>query len=168
MRITIKLLQDSGLDIYKVIDILIAIANIAVIVYIFTKDNRRYKKEYEATVKQYWIRKVILEENYDKIMKFYDDNLKILKKSDKSAKKRIDMLSRINYEFYTGVCNIIEIIDSELEKKIRISTEDLRDELTIAITSGETSEAINKIHESKREVIAHIYCMDKGNSPYVK
>ncbi|WP_053984980.1 hypothetical protein [Niameybacter massiliensis] len=170
MSITIELLQETGLDVYTILDLIIAFLNICVIVYIFTNDKVRYKKEYEATVRQYWMRKLLLEENYDKILHFYDENIKVLKnagKSKKAIRKQIDRLSTLNYEFYTGVCKMIEIIDPELEKKIRINTENLRDELTEAIVDGSSSEAINKIYESKNEVITYIYHKDIGNSPYM-
>lgn len=171
----------------NIAQVIIAVINIIMILYIFCSDRGRYKREYESSKETHWFHNIVMDQNLLKITKFYDNYLDITLDNSIPIKEKLNKLGSLGLDFEQNVLTFISIVNKPLNEFITNNIEEIEDlvsdniqkmaSIAINNTVGEESywnestlklECSNKIQKAKKDTIHKIYTIDLDLSPYNK
>ena len=179
----------------NIIQVIIAGINLLMILYFFGSDRKRYKKEYESSIKKHWYHNIVMDQNLLKITEFYDNYSKIVLDSNSSLAERFDKLGLLGLDFERNVLTLISVVDKSLNEFIANNNEEMEDFISerlqkieeIRNNNVENTEEIsatsegsfispatlelectNKIQKVKKAIVHKIYMTDLELSPYTK
>lgn len=139
-------------------DIIIALANVVLIIYIFLHNNKKNNSEQEKNRKQHLLKTLILDYNMPKFYSFYQElqheaNALLGSHLTDEDKKNINENLKVKaMEFRQNFIDLFFAIDKNLYQKILSKIDELIDSLTDTIFD----EGINLTYKSKyEEVVTH-------------
>jgi hypothetical protein len=166
-------------DVSDMSQIVIAVANLFLVVYIFIytrqkdqDDILRNLKLQEQNTNLQWFKELIIQPHFPAVLSFYDQITLIaegllVKGIDDSTKITIaDNIKESQAKIRKSFVDILRVVDPKLELRVKTNLDTLIGDLTIAIFDKEINlehglafekEIINKIIYSKNDLISIIY-----------
>jgi len=173
---------DLGLklsDLASIAQVIIAIANICLAIYIFTYQRSKDQKTQndtarlnEQNIKLQWFKELVIQPNFDVINKFYDDLNSIEGQigsndlNDEEKEKINDFIKASQSRLRKSLVDVLLFVDPQFANKAKENLDKLVDGITEAIFNDElklknpnTYEKYiaSKISASKNNLIAQLY-----------
>lgn len=166
-------------DISDLAQVVIALANVILVIYVFTytrnKDNEDISRNLnlqEQNINLQWFKDLIILPNYPFVLKFYEDIMKISEKlmlpglSDQDKIKISDDIKAEQSKLRKSFVDVLRIADLKLEQSVKTNLDTLIGEITLTVFDRGINlthppafekEITNKIVYSKNDLISLIY-----------